>query len=439
MKNKKNRKHLMALLLSAAMLFSILPVNAAETEIYGQDITAGTESFVNDGEDTAVTDRDAEDQPIVTDQDGEEKPVVTNQDGDETGRKDISTCTIMVSPDDYVYDGTAKTPIVTAQDGQEVLERGVDYTVRYEDNVEPGIAKIIIRGIGRYRGEVIKTFVITEYVPSGKIRISACTITVIPGAYTYDGTEKRPAVTVRNENTFLVKDTDYTVRYENNINVGRASIIIAGTGNYWGTVTRYFVIIKAPQTGVTAKGTQTITGKTSYTKKVGDKAFYLNAKRTSGDGALIYTSFNERVVKVNRQGKVTIKGAGAAIIQVKVKETVKYKETSVKILIWVKPVKQKISSLEALDGGKFKVSWKKDEKAVGYEIQYSTDRTFNKKKNIQTKIIKKKQTGSVTIRNLKAGKTYYVRVRTYKRAKVNGVSRKLYGAWSSKKSVKIRQ
>ena len=77
------------------------------------------------------------------------------------------------------------------------------------------------------------------------------------------------------------------------------------------------------------------------------------------------------------------------------------------------------------------VKWKKNAKATGYQIQYSLSKTFasgNKSVNIA-----KVGTISKVIGSLTKGKTYYVRIRTYKTVG----STKYYSAWSAKKSVKI--
>lgn len=42
--------------------------------------------------------------------------------------------------------------------------------------------------------------------------------------------------------TVLEENTDYKISYENNINTGKASVLIEGIGNYYGTVTKYFNI-----------------------------------------------------------------------------------------------------------------------------------------------------------------------------------------------------
>ncbi len=91
----------------------------------------------------------------------------------------------------------------------------------------------------------------------------------------------------------------------------------------------------------------------------------------------------------------------------------------------------KISSLKNSSSKKMTVKWAKNTKATGYQIQYSTSSSFAS--GNKTVTISKASTTSSTIGKLTKSKTYYVRVRTYK--KVSGT--KYYSAWSTKKSVKI--
>ena len=58
----------------------------------------------------------------------------------------------------------------------------------------------------------------------------------------YTGKKLTPKVTVKYNNKILKKDVDYTLKYQNNKNVGTASVIITGKGNYTGTVTKTFKI-----------------------------------------------------------------------------------------------------------------------------------------------------------------------------------------------------
>ncbi len=116
----------------------------------------------------------------------------------------------------------------------------------------------------------------------------------------------------------------------------------------------------------------------------------------------------------------------------KVKITFKGKYSGTKTLYYkITPAKTQISKLTAYKNKiKVKVS-KKIKQVTGYEIQYSTSKDF---KSAKTKTIKKASTTSLTIKSLKAKKTYYVRVRTYKT--VNG--KKYYSAWSTYKKKKTK-
>lgn len=93
--------------------------------------------------------------------------------------------------------------------------------------------------------------------------------------------------------------------------------------------------------------------------------------------------------------------------------------------------KTSLSKVSNETGKKLKVQWKKNNNATGYEIQYSTDKNF--KESVTKKTVTKKTTTSATYTNLTKGKTYYVRIRTYKT--VSG--KKNYSDWSTAKSVKI--
>ena len=70
---------------------------------------------------------------------------------------------------------------------------------------------------------------------------------------TYTGLPIRPVVVPVDGNTALTEDTDYTVSYGANTNVGKATITVTGTGNYTGTVSREWNITPAVLTisGVT--------------------------------------------------------------------------------------------------------------------------------------------------------------------------------------------
>ncbi len=77
------------------------------------------------------------------------------------------------------------------------------------------------------------------------------------------------------------------------------------------------------------------------------------------------------------------------------------------------------------------LSWKKVSGASGYQIQYSQKKNM---KGAKKKTVNGSKKTKATIKKLKSKKTYYVRIRAYK--KVNGKTQ--YSKWSSKKTVKTK-
>ena len=94
------------------------------------------------------------------------------------------------------------------------------------------------------------------------------------------------------------------------------------------------------------------------------------------------------------------------------------------------PAKQNISKLTAQKNG-FALNWTKDKNVTGYQIQYDVKKDL---KSAKSTYVKTNTTYKKTISRLKAKKTYYVRVRSYKT--VGSV--KYYGSWSGVKSVKTK-
>lgn len=89
----------------------------------------------------------------------------------------------------------------------------------------------------------------------------------------------------------------------------------------------------------------------------------------------------------------------------------------------------KVSSLTNKKGKKAYIKWKKNSKSTGYQIKYVTGKSKAKTVKASSKAKTK------TISKLKKGKTYKVRIRSYK--KVSNVT--YYSAWSKQKSVKIKK
>ena len=103
-------------------------------------------------------------------------------------------------------------------------------------------------------------------------------------------------------------------------------------------------------------------------------------------------------------------------------------------------IKPKRTSLKKVTAGtkSLTVTWTqqkltmKNTHITGYQLQYSTDASFAKGNKLVT--VPKYSSSSRTIKNLSKGKTYYVRIRTYKT--IGGVN--IYSTWSAAKNVKVK-
>lgn len=189
-----------------------------------------------------------------------------------------------------------------------------------------------------------------------------------------------------------------------------------------------YKIVKKDTAAAPEVKNQTISGTSSYTKTYGSKAFKLNAK-TNGNGKLTYTSSNKKVATVSSSGTVSLKGTGKVTITVKAAATSSYKAASKKITITVKPKKQAVSVSKKIKR-RLTFKWKKDKQASGYELVYSTNKKFTHK----TIRRKSQSKTSYTLKGLKKGRVYYVKVRSFKT--VNG--KRIYGTYSTTRKATVR-
>ena len=149
--------------------------------------------------------------------------------------KDISDTDVIIDDIAVAYNGKkAQKPAPAVLWNGKKLAVNKDYIVRNEDNQEAsykdvGVYTLNVSGIGNYKGERTFQFTITD-----GILVSKLTVAKIPNQ-TYTGAAIKPQLTVKEKGKVLILDEDYTVRYENNTNVGTATAVVIGKGNYVGT------------------------------------------------------------------------------------------------------------------------------------------------------------------------------------------------------------
>lgn len=302
------------------------------------------------------------------------------------GDKSSEDWYVLVNDGDRVWvtDSTPVKPIVVVRDSKgTVFKEGTDYTVQYQDNYLPDGKQacgvyVYVTPIGSYVGNPVLTGL-----------LSLCR-----GEQTDD--------------TDNPKNPDTNQKKDDNQNTSDS---------------------KKPQNSSTTNNLkkQKITKVSSAYKKSVGQSFTLKPK---AKGKITYKTGNKKVATVNSKGKVTVKGTGKATITVTAKATSTYSKSVKKITVYGVPKKPEMKKLTA-GKKKFTVQWKKDKKADGYQVQYSTDKKF--KKNVKSVNVSKKST-KATVKKLKKGKTYWVRMHSYK--KING--KKYYSGWGKVKSVKVR-
>ena len=157
------------------------------------------------------------------------------------------------------YNGKEQKPEITVivpipRGKTTTLIKDTDYTVKYSNNTSVGTGKVTIVGKGNYTGTKEATF---EIIGKDINEDSNIRVTLEETSYTYDGTEKKPKVTVKDGETVLVENTNYTVEYSNNINAGTGKVTIIGKGNYSGKIEKTFTINKVSLTIPAQNGTLT--------------------------------------------------------------------------------------------------------------------------------------------------------------------------------------
>ena len=157
--------------------------------------------------------------------------------------KPITSDMMVLSSENFVYNGGVQKPTVTVKDGSKTLTIGSDYTLTNEGGTSVGNYSVTVAGKGNYTSEASRTYSIVEKDGPTNFTISLSNTSV-----QYDGSEQKPSVTVTDGTKTLTIDTDYEVSYTNHVNVGTATVTVTGKGNYAGTKTATFTITAKPLT-----------------------------------------------------------------------------------------------------------------------------------------------------------------------------------------------
>ncbi len=344
-------------------------------------------------------------------------------------KRDLALCHIDVKTTGYTYNGSPIVPAVTITDGAYILINGTDYVISCTNNVNAGNAVVTINGTGNYGGNSSTSYTIGKAKAVLQFQNAEVDAKYGDSAFTNllinKVTDGKISYISDNTGVASVNSTNGNV---NIVSAGTAKITVsaeAGT-NYEAAEASFILNVEKAENIINAADINR-----NFSKKAQKVKLGVNVQ----DGAALSYSSNNKFVKVNGNGQITIakKFAGKAVISISAGETSRYKAAFSQITVTVKPSGVKISKVSNSAKGKATVFWKKNANADGYLIQYSTDKKF--KSGVKTMTVKKAKTVKTTLKKLKKGKTYYIRICTYK----GSGNARVTSSWSKTKSVKIRK
>ena len=144
---------------------------------------------------------------------------------------DITGESVTVSTvENQTYTGSEICPEITVKNEEVALVPNVDYTLIYSNNVKAGEAGITVTGINNYAGTREVAFSILP-VDINDERITVADIE----DQVYTGEAIQPNIVITDNINILLEESDYSLTYTDNINVGTAKVTITGKGNYKGT------------------------------------------------------------------------------------------------------------------------------------------------------------------------------------------------------------
>ena len=234
----------------------------------------------------------------------------------EITRKDIEP-QVNIEQANFVYSGDQIKPeiTVTFNDNEEIktLEKDIDYSIEYGENINAGIGTITIKSLDTsnyiFDNKTEEFTIVPKEILSENVKT--------PEYIKWTGSALQPNVTVTDDEQELIKDTDYEVTYEGQNGDANdiITVTVTGKGNYTGVIEKTVTITK--------KKSQVLNfSETEISKKYNDSKFTITPNHTEGDGEVSYISSNTDVVEVNSAtGEITIVGIGNAEITATADET----------------------------------------------------------------------------------------------------------------------
>ena len=154
-----------------------------------------------------------------------------------------SVTSVEVSETELFYDGTAKKPSLVVKSGNAVLTEGADYEVSWPNAIDAGTYEVTVIGKGNYVGTLKTAFEI--------VAAEIDNINLDSASFIYDGSAKRPVITVSRDGKTLAEGKNYEVSWPGDCaSAGTKTIAVTGKGNYTGKLEASYEVLPASITSV---------------------------------------------------------------------------------------------------------------------------------------------------------------------------------------------
>lgn len=161
----------------------------------------------------------------------------------EVTARSLEGATIAVAGGSWTYNGSDIEPGITSVIIQGITLYSDEYSVGYTNNRHAGTATITVSASSKnFSGSATTTFNIDPVEITDGVSIGNIADVV------FTGTNITPDISATFAGSTLQKDTDYTLGYTANVNVGTVTVTVTGIGNFTGSTTLTFDITPYPVT-----------------------------------------------------------------------------------------------------------------------------------------------------------------------------------------------
>lgn|GEM_PF-5846625 len=337
----------------------------------------------------------------------------------------------ILEPEDYTvtiadqtYTGKALKPDPTVEYHERALTKGTDYTVTYKNNTKAGTASVTIKGVGNYTGTLTADFTIAKAKQPWTARAEAGSIAVGKTTkITVSGLKESAKLTYSSADKTIAAVSSSGVITAKAVGTVKITVKAAATDNYKAAaVTLTVKVVPAATSSVTLTNTSS-GAKVTWKKVEGATGYYVyrggkEVKKITKGSTVTFTDKNAKTNGTKYTYKiVAFAGTGESTLS-----------KSAAVYYVSRPA---VTALTSTTAKKLTVTWSRNAKASGYQIEYGRKSSFADSKTVT---VSSGSTVKKVLSSLSSKSTYYVRVRAYKT--VSGT--KYYSAWSAAKSIKVK-